>query len=162
MVRTLSSSVTRRSLIGALMPSCARVSAWPASAERLTAVPIVWANTATMIATPSRKPSWRAVLSMPEPAPLWPPGTALMPAARSAGSERPMPAPTRPLRQSTPESGSVRAMCPRAKRPAALRRAPITAGQRGPMRSVSQPAGGVSSITATGRIAIARPALSSL
>src|SRR5674536_364846 len=95
----------------------------PSSAERFTAVPMVWANTATRIATPSRKPSWRAVLSMPAPAPLWPTGTALIPAASSAGSERPMPAPTRALRQSTPERGSVRAMCPKAKRPAALSRA---------------------------------------
>src|SRR5665648_656221 len=79
-----------------------------------------------------------------------------------AGIGLSLPAPTRALRQSTPERGSVRAMCPRAKRPAALSRAPLTAGRRGPMRSVSQPAGGVNTITAAGRVAIARPALSSL
>ena len=57
MVRTLSNSLTRRSLTGWLTPSCARVSACAWSAARFTACPIVCANTATMIATPSTKPS---------------------------------------------------------------------------------------------------------
>ena len=141
MVRTLSNSLTRRSLTGWLTPSCARVSACASSAARFTACPMVCANTATRIATPSRKPSWRAVFSMPEPAPLWPPGTALIPAASSAGSERPMPAPTRALRQTTPLTGAVRARCPRATSPAAVTRAPVTAEPARP-DAVGEPAGG--------------------
>ena len=102
------------------------------------------------------------MFSIPDPAPLWPPGTAPIPAESSAGSERPMPAPTRALRQTTPLTGAVRARCPRAMSPAAVTRAPATASQRGPMRSASQPAGGVRIMTATGSVAIASPALSSL
>ena len=101
MVRAWSSAATRRSLTGGLSPASPRDEGLALVGGLFTAPFMVCAKTATRMATPSRKPSWRAVFSMPEPAPLTPPGTALMPAASSAGSERPMPAPTSALRQST-------------------------------------------------------------
>ena len=162
MVRASSSAPASLARTGSLREASARTRAWPLSAALFTAPFMVCANTATRIATPSRKPSCRAVLSMPEPAPLTPPGTTLMPAASSAGSESPMPAPTSPLRHRTALSGSVRSREASATRPAAATSAPVTAGIRGPTRSVSQPATGVSTSTAAGRTAIASPALSSV
>ena len=132
------------------------------SAARTTLVCMVWPKTATRMATPRRKPSCLLVLSMPEPEPRSPVGSDAMPAEVRHGKVIPRPAPTSAVRQATWTKGSVRITRARKKRPTKLTRAPMTASQRGPKRSISRPVKGENTRPAAGTKVTAAAARNSL
>ena len=131
------------------------------SAERFTALPMVWVKTATRTATPRRKPSRRAVLRMPEAAPLRLRGYRRAHAGGGEGRQGKAEtcADERRAPQHLGQRGAAR--FPSANRPTALRRAPVTANGRGPRRSTRRPANGARIRPAAGRVATASPAFSS-
>ena len=94
---------------------------------------------ATSRATPMVKPTWRMVLSEPEPTPRTCGGRDAMEAADRVGMARPIPTPMNSARQTTSHKVASPLSCASRIRPKAKHPAPAAAGRRGPMRSLRRP-----------------------
>ena len=107
------------------------------------------------------KPTWRIVLSEPEPTPRTCGGSDAMEAADRVGIARPMPTPMKATRHITSHSVVSPPSCASRIRPTAKNAAPAAAGKRGPMRSFRRPALGATIRAITGITVIAMAARSS-